>query len=247
MKALARNIAAGIVGLALGISAGSLLAQIGPNFSSTTSPTGAAGGDLTGTYPNPGVGKIVGVAVTSSPASGILVGTTDTQALTGKTVNGLTITTSTGTLTVGNGKTATVNNTLTFTGTDASSIAFGTGGTAAYTSNNLSAFAATTSAQLAGIISDETGTGALVFAGAPALTGNVTAAGTITVGSGTPATLSTGEQAMAKITASGTAPGVGFMKFEATAGTNAGTCKIIAYAGTSTTPVTVVDNVGTGC
>ena len=38
-----------------------------------------------------------------------------------------------------------------------------------YTSNNLSVMAATTSAQLAGVISDETGSGALVFATSPTL------------------------------------------------------------------------------
>ncbi len=45
----------------------------------------------------------------------------------------------------------------------------GGGGGDALTSNPLSQFAATTSAQLAGVISDETGTGALVFANAPTL------------------------------------------------------------------------------
>lgn len=50
-----------------------------------------------------------------------------------------------------------------------------------------------------------------------------------------------------KRTASGVAPGAGMLKMEVTAGTNAGSCKIIAYAGTSTTPVTIVDNVGSGC
>ena len=39
----------------------------------------------------------------------------------------------------------------------------------AYTTDNLSVFAATTSDQLAGVISDETGTGALVFANTPTL------------------------------------------------------------------------------
>jgi hypothetical protein len=43
------------------------------------------------------------------------------------------------------------------------------GGGDALTSGNLSQFAATTSAQLAGVISDETGTGALVFATSPTL------------------------------------------------------------------------------
>lgn len=67
------------------------------------------------------------------------------------------------------------------------------------------------------------------------------------IGSSTAATLSAGEQGMTKITASGTAPGAGSAKFEWTAGTNAGSCKLISYAGTSTTPVTIVDNVGSGC
>jgi hypothetical protein len=73
------------------------------------------------------------------------------------------------TVTVASGKTVTFNNTLTFSGTDGSSVAFGAGGTAAYTANKLSAFAATTSSELAGVISDETGSGALVFATSPTL------------------------------------------------------------------------------
>jgi hypothetical protein len=87
-------------------------------------------------------------------------------------VNKVTITApaTSATLTIANGKTLTASNTLTFTGTDASSVAFGTGGTVAYTSNKLSVFAATTSAELAGVISDETGSGALVFATSPSLT-----------------------------------------------------------------------------
>ena len=44
----------------------------------------------------------------------------------------------------------------------------------ALTSNPLSQFAATTSAQLAGVISDETGSGALVFATSPTFTTNIT-------------------------------------------------------------------------
>ena len=81
------------------------------------------------------------------------------------------------TLTIADGKTLTASNTLTFTGTDASSVAFGTGGTVAYTANKLSVFAATTSSELAGVISDETGSGALVFANTPTLvTPNIGAA-----------------------------------------------------------------------
>ena len=73
------------------------------------------------------------------------------------------------TLTIADNKTLTVSNTLTLTGTDASSINFAGGGTVAYTNTALSQFAATTSAQLAGVISDETGTGSLVFATSPTL------------------------------------------------------------------------------
>lgn len=74
------------------------------------------------------------------------------------------------TLTIADGKTGTFSNTLTFTGTDGSSAAFGTGGTVAYQGGTLAQFAATTSAQLAGVISDETGSGALVFGSAPSIT-----------------------------------------------------------------------------
>jgi hypothetical protein len=50
-------------------------------------------------------------------------------------------------------------------------------GTVALTNNKLSVFAATTSAELAGVLSDETGTGALVFADTPTLvTPNIGAA-----------------------------------------------------------------------
>lgn len=89
----------------------------------------------------------------------------------GKTLkdSGLTLTPSTGTITLDNAKTFTISNTLTLTGTDGSSVAFGTGGTVAYTANNLSVFASTTSAQLAGVISNETGSGVLVFNDSPTL------------------------------------------------------------------------------
>lgn len=64
---------------------------------------------------------------------------------TATSINGLTITTSTGTLTIANSKTATISNTLTFTGTDGSSVAFGAGGTVAYLTTQLDQFAAPTS------------------------------------------------------------------------------------------------------
>lgn len=53
-------------------------------------------------------------------------------------------------------------------------------GTIALTSSNLGSFASTTSAQLAGVISDETGSGALVFANTPTLVTPVLGAATAT-------------------------------------------------------------------
>ncbi len=61
-----------------------------------------------------------------------LVGPTLGVAL-ATSINGLTITTSTGTLTISNGKVLTLSNTMTQTATDGSTIAFGTGGTVVYT------------------------------------------------------------------------------------------------------------------
>jgi hypothetical protein len=70
--------------------------------------------------------------------------------------------------------------------------------------------------------------------------------GVIMLGSGTALTGNTGEVGMPKITASASAPGAAGAKFEWVCGTGAGSQKLIAYGGTSTTPVTIVDNVGTG-
>lgn len=155
---------------------------------------------------------------------------------TATSINGLIITTTTGTLTMASAKTATFSNTLTLAGTDGSTLNVGTGGTLgtaafvntgtsggtvpllnaantwsgvqsftngdlsllgsssgdvllqapatgggtltlpagtttiAAASNNLSFFSSTTSAQLAALISDETGAGPAVFAQNPVLT-----------------------------------------------------------------------------
>lgn len=127
-------------------------------------------------------------ATTSAELAGVISDETGTGALvfantptlvtpvlgvaTATSINKVAITApaSSATLTIADGKTLTASNTLTFTGTDTSSVAFGTGGTVAYTANNLGVFGTTTSSQLAGIISDETGSGALVFGTSPTLT-----------------------------------------------------------------------------
>lgn len=141
-------------------------------------------------------------AVTNETGSGALVfATSPTLATptlgvaTATSVNKVTITApATGsTLTIADGKTLTASNTLTFTGTDSSSVNFAAGGTAAYTDTGLNQFAATSSAQLAGVISDETGSGALVFATSPTLVTPVLGtptSGTLTNCTGLP--LSTG-------------------------------------------------------
>lgn len=82
--------------------------------------------------------QLLGV-ISDETGSGALVFATSPTLITpilgvatATTINGLTITTSTGTLTIANGKTLTVSNTLTFTGTDSSSVALGAGGTVGY-------------------------------------------------------------------------------------------------------------------
>lgn len=91
---------------------------------------------------------------------------------------------------------------LTLTLTGATNVTLPTTGTVATTSNKLSAFAATTSAELAGVISDETGSGALVFANTPTLV-------TPNIGTATGTSLTTtGVQASGDGTVS--APGMAF-------------------------------------
>lgn len=131
------------------------------------------------TFDTAGTGNsfsINGLAATANTGTGSVVRATSPTlvtptlgAATATTINGNTISSGSGTLTLGAGKTATVSNTLTFTGTDGSSVNVGAGGTVAYLANTLNAFASTTSAQLASVISDETGSGALVFGTSPTL------------------------------------------------------------------------------
>lgn len=123
----------------------------------------------------------VSLGATAATIAGLTLTAPVLGAATATTINKVTLTTpaSGSTLTIADGKTLTASNTVTFTGTDGSSVAYGTGGTLTYTANNLSVFAATTSAQLAGVISDETGSGALVFANTPTLSNSVAITGTV--------------------------------------------------------------------
>ena len=120
-------------------------------------------------------------------ATGAVVGTTNTQTLTNKTLTSPTITTPTvsglilsdGSIVL-EGATADAHET-TITVTDPTADRTITlpdaTGTVALTNNKLDAFAATTSAELRSVISDETGTGGLVFADTPTLvTPNIGAA-----------------------------------------------------------------------
>lgn len=68
----------------------------------------------------------------------------------------------------------------------------------------------------------------------------------ILAGSTFGAVLADGEYGIRRNTASGPPPGGLFVKFAAVCGTTAGTAKIIAFAGTSTTPVTILDHIGSG-
>jgi hypothetical protein len=74
------------------------------------------------------------------------------------------------TITLGGSFTHTGAHSLSVTTTDNTSITLPTSGTLAVINTGLGQFAATSSAELAGVISDETGTGALVFANSPTIT-----------------------------------------------------------------------------
>jgi hypothetical protein len=72
-------------------------------------------------------------------------------------------------------------------------------------------------------------------------------AGNVALGNSSGAIIFNNYATLPKVTSPGTAPGAGTCREEWVAGTSAGTCKKQAYCGTSTTPVVLVDNVGSGC
>lgn len=139
-----------VVGSGLTLSAGTLTATGGGTGTvtdvSVVSTNGFAGSVATSTT-TPAItltttitgilsGNGTAISAASTTGSGSVVLATSptlvTPALgaaTATTVNGLTITSSTGTLTVTNAKTASFSNTLTFAGTDSSTLNIGAGGT----------------------------------------------------------------------------------------------------------------------
>lgn len=81
-----------------------------------------------------------------------------------------------GNLTLAAALTTSGANAITLTTTGVTNLTLPTSGTLATTSNNLGVFAATTSAQLLGVISDEVGSGLLVFNDSPVFVNSITSA-----------------------------------------------------------------------
>jgi len=116
-----------------------------------------------------------------------------------------------------------------------SNVGFVCGSSTALTTGTLAQFAATTSAQLAGVISDETGSGALVFGTSPTLTTPVLGTPTsVTLTNGTGLPISTG--------VSGLGTGVATGLASAATGTGG---PVLATSPTITTPTVVGSTSGT--
>lgn len=100
-----------------------------PNLTCTkTNGVSFAAVATSGAKADVGLGNVANVDTTngSNISSGTVADARIASALTGKTYNGLNVTTTTGTLTVANGKTLTVNNTLTVNGIDSTTVTLGT-------------------------------------------------------------------------------------------------------------------------
>lgn len=130
-----------------------------------------------------------------------------------------------------------------------------TAGTVALTANKLSAFASTTSAELAGVISDETGTGVLTFATSPTFTTQITSP-IVYGGTGTTSTLklgatsgvgTTGADVIFQVGTAGAPTELMRLLQDGTlgVGTSAPTGKIHAAGGNAQTEIKVTTNSGT--
>ena len=192
-----------------------------------------------------------GTGVTTSTGSGSVVLSTSPTlttpflgVATATSINGLTISTSTGTLTVTNAKTLSVSNTLTLAGTDSSTLNIGTGGTlgtAAFTASSAYQPVDATLTSISG--KTLTGSGNLVCATSPTLTTPTLGAATATTVNNvtltTPATGSTLTIADGKtLTASNTLTLAGtdstVMTFPSTSATIARTDDANSFAGVQT-------------
>jgi len=104
--------------------------QIAESTDSTTPFSVTAGGNARLNYTLDVSGNTI---LRTANSTNFLLGVNSTNLISmttsGISINGLTITASSGTLTIANAKVATISNTLTFTGTDGSTLNVGTGGT----------------------------------------------------------------------------------------------------------------------
>lgn len=151
---------------------------------------------------------LISGGITTAPSWGKIDLTTHIDGILVGTNGGTGVDNSTKTITLGGNLTTSGAYALTLTTTATTSVTLPTTGTIATTSNKLSDFAATTSAELISVVSDETGTGSLVFANTPTLT-------TPNIGAATGSTLSlTGQTITMLSSTSGSPTDNAFFKVE---------------------------------